>query len=705
MTVPTAGLAGDTSVRDLLSSLSALQVLSMVMFDASGEEEIMDLAVSAVPSLGRDCRVEGVWLDGQWRAVTSPRGHLGCPAGLEDQLTLLGGVGGLLSSPGRGWLCAFPITSLGAASGCLVVSSPEVPPQHEQALLQTLAQQTGMTVSRTRLLQQERRMHERIADEQATLRRVAGLIARGAPPEKVFAAVAAEAGRLIGADFAVMSRYGPDGAATVVGAWAKGDGEHPLPAGTSLDQGDMNVHTLVGATGEPSQTDAHCDDQSTGAIIGRQWGVRSVVSVPILMGGHMWGQIGVAFLRPELRSTDTKERLTGFTELVATAIASAQAQVELRDHAEEQSALRRVATLVARVAAPEEVFDAVAAEIGRLLDVDFTVLSRYEEDDCAEIVGAWSKPNLVLPFAVGAHVPSTGHNIHALVRTTGRPVRIDDFSDATGPVAEIAAELGFLSSVGAPISVDGGLWGIAAVIWARPEPLPADTEVRLAEFTELVATALANAQAHAELTASRARIVATADDTRRRIERDLHDGAQQRLVSLALQLRVAQAEAPAEIPELVERLDGVASGLAGVMEDLLEIARGIHPGILANGGLRPALKTLARRSALPVALEVTVDGRLAEQVELAAYYAVAEALTNAAKHARASVVEVRVMANADRLDVWIRDDGLGGADIGRGSGLEGLMDRVRTLGGDMSLHSPSGRGTTLEISLPLNRPV
>lgn len=535
MTAPLTGLASGTNVRDVLSSLSALQVLSMVMFDASGEEEILDLAVSAIPSLARDCHAEGVWLDGQWRAVTSPRGQIGCPAGLEDQVALLGGVGGLLSSPGRGWLCALPITSLGAASGCLVVSSPEAPPEHEQALLKTLAQQTGVTVSRTRLLQQERGMHERIADEQATLRRVAGLISGGAPPEKVFAAVAAEAGRLLGADFAVMSRYGPDGAATVVGEWAKGDGEQPLPPGTFLEQGGMNVHTLEGPTGGASRGDDYGDNQSPGATIARQWGVRSVVGVPIYIGGHLWGQIGVA---------------------------------------------------------------------------------------------------------------------------SGRPAR-----------------------------------------------LPADTEGRLTGFSELVATAIASAQAHAELTASRARIVAAADVTRRRIERDLHDGAQQRLVSLALQLRAVQAAAPAEIPELVEQLDGVVNGLAGVMEDLLEIARGIHPAILANGGLRPALKTLARRSALPVALEVSVDGRLAEQVELAAYYAVAEALTNAAKHAHATVVDVRVMANADRVDVWIRDDGLGGADIGRGSGLEGLLDRVRTLGGDMALQSPSGRGTTLEISLPLNRPV
>ena len=702
MTPPPGGLAGDISVRDLLSSLSALQVLSMVMVDASGEEEILNLAVSAVPSLGRDCRVEGVWLDGEWRVVSSPRGHVGCPVGLEDQLGLLGGQGGELSSPADGWLCAFPTTSLGAASGCLVVSSPQAPPQHEKALLQTLAQQTGVTVSRTRLLQQERGMHERIADEQATLRHVAGLISQGAPPEEVFAAVTAEAGQLLGADVAVMTRYGPDGAPTVVGAWTAKDGEIPLPAGTLLEHVGSNVHTLFFATSNPSRVDDYSTDQSTGGSLARRGMVRSVVAAPIHIGGHLWGEIHVASQRLESLPADTEEWLNGFTELVATAVASAQAQVELRDNAEEQSALRQVATLVARAAAPEEVFDAVAAEIGRLLDVDFTVLSRYEQNDSAEIVGAWSKPDLVHPFAVGGHVPSTGHNIHTLVRTTGRPVRIDDFRDATGPVADAAAEFGSWSAVGVPIMVDGGLWGIAAVVWARPEPLPSETEVRLAEFTELVATAIANAQAHAELTASRARIVAAADDTRRRIERDLHDGAQQSLVSLALQLRTVQAAAPAEIPELVEQLDGVVNGLAGVMEDLLEIARGIHPGILANGGLRPALKTLARRSALPVALEVTIDGRLAEQVELAAYYAVAEALTNAAKHARATVVNVRVTANADRLDVWIRDDGLGGADINRGSGLEGLMDRITTLGGEMSLHSPSGRGTSLEISLPLN---
>jgi signal transduction histidine kinase len=703
MTAPVASAVSDVRLRDLLSSLTALQVLSMVMIDASDEDEILHLAVSAVPSLDRDCQVEGVWLEGKWRTIGSPCTQIARTAGLEGQLAHLGSAGEHLSSAEGKWMWAFPIAGRGGALGYLVISSSEAPAQHDQALLQTLAQQTGLAVTHARLLARERGMHERIADEQATLRRVAGLVSRGAPPEEVFAAVAAEAGRLLDTDFAVMSRYGPGGAARVVGAWAKG-GDQPLPAGTSLEQEGTNVHTLVYATGRPARVDDYGDDQSTGATIARQWRVRSVVGVPIHVGGQLWGIIGAASCREEHLPPEAEGWLAGFTELVATAIASAQAQMELREYAEEQSALRRVATLVARAAAPEEVFDAVAGEIGRLLDADSSLLSRYEQDGCAVVVGAWSKSDLGHPSAVGARVPSTGRNVHALVGTTGRPARLDDYGDASDPALQATSEPGF-SAVGVPISVDGELWGVVEVARARADPLPADTELRLDEFTALVATALANAHAHAELTASRARIVAAADDTKRRIERDLHDGAQQRLVSLALQIRAVQAEAPAEVPELVERLDGVADGLAGVMNDLLEIARGIHPGILADGGLRPALRTLARRSPLPVVLEVTVDGRLDEQTELAAYYSVAEALTNAAKHARATVVDVRVRAGADNLDVWVSDDGLGGADISRGSGLEGLMDRIKTLGGDISVHSPPGRGTTLEISLPLHQPV
>ncbi|HYZ53387.1 MAG TPA: sensor histidine kinase, partial [Streptosporangiaceae bacterium] len=221
---------------------------------------------------------------------------------------------------------------------------------------------------------------------------------------------------------------------------------------------------------------------------------------------------------------------------------------------------------------------------------------------------------------------------------------------------------------------------------------------------ELAATAIANADAQAALAASRARIVATADQTRRRIERDLHDGAQQRLVSLALQLRAAQAAAPPGAGELVQQLDGVVGGLTGVLDELREIARGLHPAVLAEGGLRPALKTLARRSAVPVRLDIQVKGRLPEQAEIAAYYAVSEALTNTAKHAHATVVDVQVATSDGLLHVCVRDDGRGGAHFTGGSGLVGLKDRAEALGGRLSLRSAPSAGTAVEIALPLDGP-
>jgi signal transduction histidine kinase len=238
-------------------------------------------------------------------------------------------------------------------------------------------------------------------------------------------------------------------------------------------------------------------------------------------------------------------------------------------------------------------------------------------------------------------------------------------------------------------------------VGSRAGPLPAGTEARLAGFTELAGTAIADAEAQEALTASRARIVATADATRRRIERNLHDGAQQRLVSLTLDLRAAEAALPAGAGAVAQQLDRVAAGMDGVLADLREIARGLHPAILADGGLQPALKTLARRSAVPVDLDIQVDRRLPEPVETAAYYTVAEALTNAAKHAHATAADIQVAERDGVLHVRVRDNGRGGADFGQGSGLVGLKDRAEALGGHLQLHSPSGAGTTLEIELPL----
>jgi signal transduction histidine kinase len=235
----------------------------------------------------------------------------------------------------------------------------------------------------------------------------------------------------------------------------------------------------------------------------------------------------------------------------------------------------------------------------------------------------------------------------------------------------------------------------------RPEPLPAGTEARIADFAELVATAIANTQARAELAASRARIVRSADQARRRIERDLHDGIQQRLVSLGLDLRATQAAVPAELPELGTQLARVADGLGEAVEELRELSRGIHPAILSEGGLAPALRALARRAAVPVELDVHVQERLPAPVEVAAYYVIAEALTNAAKHAHAALVQVDVRAADGRLHLSVGDDGVGGADPARGSGLVGLSDRVQALGGTITVHSPAGVGTRLLVDLPV----
>ena len=307
--------------------------------------------------------------------------------------------------------------------------------------------------------------------------------------------------------------------------------------------------------------------------------------------------------------------------------------------------------------------------------------------------------------AVGVCVPLGGRNLVTLVFAMGRPARIDDYTAASGPSADLVRGFGICAGVGVPISVEGRLWG-AMMAMAREQPLPVDTEARLADFTELVATALANAENQAQLTASRARIVAAADQARRRIERDLHDGAQQRLVSLGLHLRAAQAGVPPEAIELAARFNGLADEVTTALDELRELARGIHPAALAQGGLGPALKGLARRSVVPVKLDVRVVGRLPEQFETAAYYVLSEALTNAAKHAHASVVHVEADTVEDdddgALQVRVTDDGRGGAHFAGGSGLVGLKDRVEALGGTLTIKSPPGEGTALHATVPIN---
>jgi signal transduction histidine kinase len=221
-------------------------------------------------------------------------------------------------------------------------------------------------------------------------------------------------------------------------------------------------------------------------------------------------------------------------------------------------------------------------------------------------------------------------------------------------------------------------------------------------FTELVATAIGNAESRTELTASRARLVASADQARRRIERDLHDGVQQRLIALGLELRAAEAITPAGLPELRTRLSHTARGLAGVIEDLREISRGLHPAVLSKGGLGPALKMLARRSTVPVELNICAERRPTEPVEAAVYYIASEALTNVAKHAHASVVHIDLTIGETVVRLLINDDGAGGANPSNGSGLIGLVDRVDVLGGSIEITSPVGNGTSLDVTIPIH---
>lgn len=373
---------------------------------------------------------------------------------------------------------------------------------------------------------------------------------------------------------------------------------------------------------------------------------------------------------------------------------------ELNQLLEAQSALRRIAMLVARGASQTEVLDAIAGELKRLIDTDGGHILRYEPDNTATVVAATGAPNLQM--LVGSSLSLDGLSITAQVFNTGRVARIDSYAEAPGSIAAHLRERGADSAVGAPIYIEGRLWGVVIATRTRGEPLPPTAEARLADYTDLIATTVANAQARADLAASRARLVVAADQTRRRIERDLHDGIQQQLVSLALALRTAADGMPVELAEQRAKLSAITDALKGAIDNLREISHGIHPPILSAGGLRPALNTLARRSAVPVDMNLHLDARLPEPIEIAAYYIVAEALANAAKHARASLVGVDATLHDGWLHLSIKDDGVGGADPGCGSGLVGLTDRVEALGGAITITSPAGHGTSLQVELPLD---
>jgi signal transduction histidine kinase len=368
---------------------------------------------------------------------------------------------------------------------------------------------------------------------------------------------------------------------------------------------------------------------------------------------------------------------------------------ELARRAEEQTALQRVATLVAHGTSQEELFRAVVAAVGRAFAVEDVGLARYESDATMTTVAISER--LADSFPVGSRWPLGGKNVSAVVSETGRSARIDSYGDVSGRLGVAIREQGLSSAVAAPIVVEGCVWGVMTL--ASTKPLPADTEARVASFAELVATAIANAEARAELAASRARIVASADEERRRVVRDLHDGAQQRLVTTTLTLRMAQGALHAgdeDVPALLaEALDHAERATV----ELRELAHGILPAALTQGGLRAGVNTLASRMSVPIEIDVTV-GRLPAAVEATAYFVVAETLTNVAKHANARRAEVIARIEHGTLAVQVQDDGVGGARPD-GSGLLGLADRLAALDGKLRVYSPADSGTLVAAAIPL----
>jgi signal transduction histidine kinase len=428
-------------------------------------------------------------------------------------------------------------------------------------------------------------------------------------------------------------------------------------------------------------------------------------SFPLRDGDTVLGTLRVSAELPMEAAARLRERVVPSVEALLRAAREREAmrraleasRDELGVLAKEQAALRRVATLVAHGVAPVKVFAAVSEEVGRLLPVDLADIGRYEPDGTVTVVAPWGKA--VDHFPVGSRWSLGGKNLSTIVFETGRPARMDNYADASGPIGVASGEARVRSAVATPIIVEGRLWGVMTADSTLEQPLPDDSEARLASFTELVATAIANAESRAAIAASRARIAAAADESRRRIERDLHDGAQQRLVHAVIVLKLAlralkngDADAGELVAEALRHAEQANS-------ELRELAHGILPAALTRGGLREGVEALVSRVPLPVSVDVSAE-RLPADVEATVYFVISESLTNVVKHARADRAKVTVQAGHGGLRAEIRDDGIGGADSSRGSGLIGLSDRIEALGGKLEVTSPAGSGTTLLIEIP-----
>jgi signal transduction histidine kinase len=600
----------------------------------------------------------------------------GRPARIDDYSELGGTIAAGVRETAMRSALGVPIVVDRSVWGVIFVGTMESEPLPAdlEPRLEEFAELVAVSISNA----ESRDRRARLADQQAALRRVATLAAGGAALNEIFAAAAEEIARFVDVSRVRFVRYEAAGEPVVVASFTE-PSESEFAAATA----DAGVEAEVGA---PI------------VVAGRAWGMIGVgrqerlEPVPVLAAGYQ--------ARPVLSTEpaeDVVALLEPFTELVALAISRAQAYDDLRQLAEEQAALRRVATRVAEGAPPNEIFDAVVTEIAGTLGLQGIEMARYDAGGVATVISASGDH----PFPAGSSVSLDEPSVRSAVFQTGRPARIDDYTGLAGAVAQDTRSAGFRSAIGVPIVIEGAAWGAIIAFSKRPEPIPERSELRLSQFTELVATAASNATARADLIASRARIVAAGDAARQRFERNLHDGTQQHLLALHLDLQQIRASLPEHDQQVVADVEQAERDLVAVLEEVREISRGLHPPQLSRGGLFAALRALARRSPIPVELEVDLDQRPPAPIETAVYYVASEALANAVKHSGASKLSVVVGCTATALSATIADDGVGGAVSGGGSGLVGLKDRVDAVGGRMVLDSPPGRGTKISIELPV----